>query len=390
MDENTMELTQAATAVVQACVDVRNAMSAVESFAKLAASAGVVGAVIGVAASVLKLCLGDVDSAELTYMKEQFQIVRDQLDGISDQIREVLSAIEHSTSSNQYFPIEENLKNQFRNFMELLDAAPKYRESEKQSFLTHFTATNGDQNLYTLYDAVMGHSAIFGTPILETAIKYDQRNRRLMEKLCARLKELFCIGLIATLGHAALAGIDTETLKKKWDERLSKLDIKMKSMIDRCINEFAEQAKTEVEKMVKDKGKKSHEECANYIRDHLGKKYDWVFWSVRVYDPVVGFENHAADGRNRFHFFRLNNVNIIVSYATDPKPFKDEKVKQFMKGKDGWDDARNVCNAVFKDFPGHFIHTVRRYKGLWGAWTFPKDCHFWQTYAGVTLCVHSS
>ncbi|XP_041040662.1 protein rapunzel-like isoform X2 [Carcharodon carcharias] len=385
-----LEMAKASTEVVNAIVQVKNAMSVVESLEKLASAAGVVGAIFGLAAAIVKLALGNVESAEMRYMKEQFQIVRNKLDVISDQIKEVLQAIEQSTVNNQYFPIEENLKNQFRKYMNILNSKPEYRGKEKREFLTHFEATKGDQNLHTLFDAVMGYSAIFGKPILETAMGYDQRNRRLMEGLCSRLKELFCIGLIALMGHAAITGNDVEALKTEWNGKLAEVDSKMKSMIDRCINEFADQAKIDVEKMIKDKGGRDNAECSSYLRNSLVKKYDWVKWSVRVYNPVSGFDNHCVIGSNWFNFFRLNGVNVVASYGIEPKPIDEGTIRQLMEGKNGWRDARDVAQHVYDNLPpGHVVHTVRRFKGLWDSDNFPVNCHFWENYSGVTLCVHS-
>ncbi|XP_072432609.1 uncharacterized protein [Chiloscyllium punctatum] len=388
---DSLELAKASTEVATAVVAVRNAMSVVESLGKFASAAGAVGAIFGVAAAIVKLAMGNVESEELRYMKEQFQIVRNQLDVISGQIQQVLQAIEQSTVNNQYFPLEENLKNQFRKYMDILNANPEYRENEKEEFLTHFNETKGDQNLHTLYDAVMGYSAIFGKPILETAMQYDQRNRRLMEGLCCRLKELFCIGLIALVGHSAITGTDVEALKREWNEKMGKLENKMKSMIDKCINEFAEQAEIDVEKMIIEKGGRNNCECVSYILNGLSKKYDWVKWSVRVYNSVSGFDNHCVIGPNYFHFFRRNGVNAVVSYAIDPKPINESSIKQLMEGKDGWSDARKVAEHVDNNLPsGYVVHVVRRFKGLWYHSNFPASCHFWENYSGVTLCVHST
>ncbi|XP_032896419.1 uncharacterized protein LOC116985655 [Amblyraja radiata] len=237
----------------------------------------------------------------------------------------------------------------------------------------------------------MGFSAVFGKPILETAMSYDQKNRRLMESLCCRLKELFCIGLIALLGHAAVTGNDVEALKKEWNQKLAQVEAKMKSMVDRCVSGFAQQAEIDVERMVKDKGERDNKGCISFILEGLVKKYDWVRWSVRVYDPVGGFDNHCADGPNRFHFFRLNNVNVVVSYSIDPKPIDEAQIGQLMQDKDGWSNARVVVNFICSNVPSNYmVHAVRRLKGLWMNNDFPSACHFWENYSGFTLCVHST
>lgn len=389
--ENSAELLRASAQLAENMAKAGVAMGLLQDVAKFAATAGVLSGIFQVGGAILKLVMGNQDSPELKYMKEQFQIVRNKLDVISDQIGQVLLEIERSTINNQYFPIEENLKNQFRKYMEILSSAPQFRDKERDEFLAHYDATKGDQNLHTLFDAVMGFSAVFGKPILETAMSYDQRNRRLMEVMCCRLKELFCIGLIALLGHAAVTGNDVEALKKEWNQKLAQVEAKMKSMVDQCVNEFAQQAEIDVEKMVKDKGERDNEECVGFILERLMKKYDWVRWSVRVYNPIGGFDYHCVDGPNRFHFFRLNNVNVVVSYAIDPKPINEAQIRRLMQGRDVWSDARKVVNFISANVPGNYmIHAVRRYNGLWLNNNFPDNCHFWENYSGVTLCVHST
>ncbi|XP_032896406.1 protein rapunzel-like [Amblyraja radiata] len=385
------ELDRASAELKANMKEARATMGLFQDRAVFATTAGVLKGIFQVGGAILKLVLGKRESEELIYMKEQFQAVRNQLDVISDQIRQVLWEIERSTINNQYFPIEENLKNQFRKYMDILRSAPEFRDKERDEFLTHFDVTKGDQNLHTLFDAVMGFSAVFGKPILETAMSYDQRNRRLMESMCCRLKELFCIGLIALLGHAAVTGNDVEALKKEWNQKLAQVEAKMKSMVDRCVSEFAQQAEIDVERMVKDKGERDNKGCATFILEGLVKKYDWVRWSVRVYDPVSGFDNHCVGGPNRFEFFRLNNINVVVSYSIDPKPIDESQIGQLMQGKDGWSDAREVFEFISTNVPHNYVvHAVRRYKDLWNHKDFPNACHFWETYSGVTLCVHST
>ncbi|GCC16866.1 hypothetical protein chiPu_0021934, partial [Chiloscyllium punctatum] len=148
------ELEQAAAELKANMNNAKIAMEIFQNRARFATVSGVLKPIFQVAGFILKLVLGKRESEELTYMKEQFQTVRNQLDVISEQIKQVLWEIEKSTINNQYFPIEENLKNQFRKYMDILNAAPEFRENEKREFLTHFDVTKGDQNLHTLYDAV--------------------------------------------------------------------------------------------------------------------------------------------------------------------------------------------------------------------------------------------
>ncbi|XP_062900776.1 protein rapunzel-like [Mobula hypostoma] len=367
------------------------AQAALELFGsveKLSSSLGVLGPIIGVAAAIVRLALSGVDSPELAFMKEQLQAVRNQLDFISGQISKVLREIDRSTMENQYFPIQENLKNQFRKYMDILSAAPEFRQKEKEEFLKHFDATKGDQNLHTLYDGVMGSARCFGKSILDTAMNSGGRDRRLMESLCAALKKLFCVGVIAVLGHAAITGNDAKALEAEWKEKLAQVEGKMKSMIDRCISEFAEQAKIDVDRWVRGKGARDNHECSSYVHNELRTKYYWVSWSVRVYDPVHAYANHCVIGYNYFYFFRHNGVNIVVSYTTNPRLVDESRIRQLMEGKGGWKDPKKVADHIYGNLPGHVVHVVRRYKNLWSSNNFPYGCHFWENYSGVTLCVH--
>ncbi|XP_041046070.1 protein rapunzel-like [Carcharodon carcharias] len=381
--EQALELTGAIAGVAQA-------MEVFKNLEKFASAAGVIGPIIGLAGVVLKLVVGNNDSPELAYMKEQFSEVKNKLDVISDELGEVLRAIEQSTINNQYFTVEENLKNQFRKYMEITKAQPEYREKEKAEFLAHFTNSKGDQNLHTLYDGIMDKSAVFSDPILETTMKYDQRSRRLMESMCARLKELLCIGLIALIGQTAITGNDEAAIKNEWEKKMNDIEGKMKSMIDKCINEFDDQAKIDVEKMIKREDTHDHQKLAGKLCDALKKKYDWIYWSVRIYDDVGGYDNHCVTGPNYFHFFRLNGVNCVISYAKNKTPLDRGKIQNSMKGWEHRNHAREVAEHIKEKLGGPFVvHTVRRLKGLWYNGNFPSDCHFWENYSGVTLCVHS-
>ncbi|XP_072909067.1 protein rapunzel-like [Hemitrygon akajei] len=380
--EDALELCKSSVETVQATLVLFNSVE------KLSSSLGVLGPVIGVAAAIVKLALSGVDSPELAFMKEQFQAVRNQLDVISGQISKVFLEINRSTMESQYFPIQENLKNQFRKYMDILSTAPEYRQKMKEEFLKHFDETKADQNLHSLYDGVMGYAGCFGKSILDTVMDCSKRNRRLMESLCAELKKLFCVGVIALVGHAAITGNDAKALEVEWNEKLAQVEGRMKSMIDRCIYEFVEQAKMDVNGWVQHKGGRDNRECSAYVLNELQKKYNWVSWSVRVYDPVHAYANHCVTGWKYFHFFRHNGVNIVVSYTTNPSPVDEFRIRQLMKGKEGWNDPKKVVDHIHGNLPGHVVHVVRRYKNLWNASNFPYGCHFWENYSGVTLCVH--
>ncbi|MGH0162698.1 UNVERIFIED_CONTAM: hypothetical protein FKN15_056740 [Acipenser sinensis] len=143
-----------------------------------------------IAAPIVKLALDNVESTEAEYMKEQFQKVRDKLDVVSEEITSINNEIKKSGMDQQYFGVEENLTNQFRKFMDILNAKPKFKEVKKKLFLDFFSRTGKEQNLEILYNAVMG-AELFTESILNITLVYEEKNRRVMEDFCSRLKKRF-------------------------------------------------------------------------------------------------------------------------------------------------------------------------------------------------------
>ncbi|CDQ69672.1 unnamed protein product [Oncorhynchus mykiss] len=138
---------------------VETVMEVFEQGAEVVASiAGDLFPVFAIAAPIVKLALDNVESKEAMFMKEQFQ---------------------------------------------------KFREVKKKLFMEHFVKTGCDKNLHTLYSAVTGDN-FSGESVLEITLNYEEKSRRAMEDFCARLKNLFCIGLIALMGYTALK--DSELL----------------------------------------------------------------------------------------------------------------------------------------------------------------------------------
>ncbi|KAG5271698.1 hypothetical protein AALO_G00182980 [Alosa alosa] len=263
---------------------VETVMDVFEQGAEVVASiAGDLFPVFAIAAPIIRLALDNVESKEAEYMKEQFQKVRDRLEVASEEIQRINEEIKKSAADAAYFSVEENLTNQFRKYMDILNAKPKFREVKKKLFLEHFSKTGGDKNLITLFGAVTGDN-FSGESVLEITLNYEQKDRRVVEDFCARLKKLFCVGLIALMGYSALKGNDEEEdLLRDWGEKMKVVQNKMTTVIEDCINSFPKQAEIDVKRVVRDNCDKSNKELADTIVETLKKKYDWVRWSVRVF-----------------------------------------------------------------------------------------------------------
>ncbi|KAM9722839.1 protein rapunzel isoform 2-T5 [Menidia menidia] len=202
--------------------------------ATISSAAAVVNPIFGVAGSLIRAVLSHVDDEDVRALKREFGSVHRALDDLSRQHRDTLLRVKKETLDGQYGAVEENLKSQFRKFMEMVEAGPDQRRSRSEDFQRSFARDLGDQNLHTLFDGVVGRRRLFSRPVLEVYLRHSGGERRTMERLCTRLTYLFCIGLIALMGYAALVGDDEEGLSEEWAQRMELVQDRMQEALSRC------------------------------------------------------------------------------------------------------------------------------------------------------------
>uniref|UniRef100_A0A3Q0SL91 Rapunzel 4 n=1 Tax=Amphilophus citrinellus TaxID=61819 RepID=A0A3Q0SL91_AMPCI len=376
---------------------VETVMEVFEQGAEMVASiAGDLFPVFSIAAPIVKLALDNVESKEAAFMKEQFQKVRDRLEVVSEELQRINDEIKKSGVDATYFPVEENITNQFRKYMDILNAKPKFREVKKKLFLEHFAKTGGDKNLHTLYNVVMGEN-FSGESVLEIILNYEEKSRRAMEDFCARLKKLFCIGLIALLGHAALKGYDEEDdLLKDWSEKMKAVQGRMNAVIEDCIVSFPKQAEEDSRRLVRDQPNLTNQQLADAIIEQLKKKYDWVGWSVRIFRSPSGlFANkkdfHCSTGKSRFQVPSSDEkLNVWVSYSSSPEPVDKSHIQQLIQSQKKL-AVVGVAEFLFEKLPGDcVVHTIKTTKDLACSWSFEDDLHYWEEHKNFYVCVHSA
>ncbi|XP_071376141.1 protein rapunzel-like [Centroberyx affinis] len=209
-------------------------VNVLQCVATISSAAAVINPIFGLAGSLIRLVLIHQDDEDIRTLKREFGMINKSLDEISQQNRSALQQIKKETLDNQYRGVEENLRSQFRKFMEMVEARPEQRERKKDDFVEIYGNDLGDQNLHTLYDGVVGKPKLFSRPILEVYLKHSQGDRRTMERLCTRLTYLFCIGLIALMGYAAIIGDDEEGLSEEWAEKMQQVQETMQEALRRC------------------------------------------------------------------------------------------------------------------------------------------------------------
>lgn len=342
--------------------------------------------------------LSNPEGKEARYLTEQFDKVNQKLEGIQDEIGKIALELQRSSLNKQNFDREAQIISQYEKFQDFINAKPKFKEKKKEKFLSHYENTDRDVNLDALYNAVTGENTS-GDPMLDTVVTTEERSRRSVEEFCARVKKLFVMGIIAVMGHASLKdGVIGEEMVKKWQDRMEDVEERMKAAVDECIQNFAVQAKTDIERQLLDKPGSVDQEFTKSLLEVLAKKYDWVSWSIRVFNHggiffwnwLAGKKYHGSGGGgNFFDLLTQNNIRIVVSFSADPKPInknqlQDQIEKQKLKG-----NMVSVAQALCGGQPNCLVHAVSRYKRVEETNNFQPECYYFGIHKRAYICIHS-
>uniref|UniRef100_A0A667WYQ4 Rapunzel 5 n=1 Tax=Myripristis murdjan TaxID=586833 RepID=A0A667WYQ4_9TELE len=353
------------------------------------------------AAPVLRQFLNNLQSKEVSFVKEEILTLKNNLDVISAQQKEITSEMKKSLVDLKYFKIESNIRYQYEKFIDILEAEEKFKEEKKEIFLEQFVHAGEDSNLDSLYNAVMG-KGLSGESVLDVMKSHAAGDRGLLEDFCVRLMNLLMKGVAALLGHCALnQEMSAERAKEKaeeWRSKLKDVELKMKSTIESCMEAFPEHAEEDTQCLFVEKGEKDPAGTAKELLEFLKKKYDWVSWSVlRISESEdsllkwrAGKHFHHVIGQNHFSVSPVNKVNLVVSYSTKPQQVPHNLIQQVMEKQAKKGDAQAVADMLKDQLPpGFVIHAVSPEKNGKAEWSFPDDCYYWGTKKNVAVYVHS-
>lgn len=214
------------------------------------------------------------------------------------------------------------------------------------------------------------------------------------------MKELFCLGLIALLGHCALTqGPGEEESKiQEWSSKMEEVETRMKETIQSCVAAFPEQAKLDAQHLLQEREEEEPPQgTAQRLLQFLLKKYDWVHWSVRlVHHSGSTYRNWRAgehfqhvSGQNWFEVLQEDNVHLVVSYSTRTQAVPRDFIRQVMESQGRKGNAPAVVEVLGKQLCGFLVHAVSCYKDTAAAWSFPEDSHYWERHRNVAVCVHA-
>lgn len=341
--------------------------------------------------------LSNPDGKEARYMAQQFENVNQKLEGIQDSIDQIALELQRTSMNKQNFDREAQMLSQYEKFQDFVNAKSKFKEKKMEKFISHYENTEGDLNLDALYNAVIG-SNTSGDPMLETVVATEQRSRRAVEDFCARLKKLFVVGIIAVMGYAALKeGAVGEEMVKKWQGRMEDVEKRMKAAVDECTENFADQAKLDVEHLAMENPGNVNKEFTNSLLDLLVKKYDWVNWSIRAFGErervfffnwLAGKKYHGSGGANWFDILTKNGIKVVVSFCINPKPIDKNHIQVQIEGQKLKGNMMAVALSLRKSFPDLLVHAVSHYKEVVETNNFHEDCYYYGKHKRAYVCIH--
>lgn len=341
--------------------------------------------------------LSNPDSKESRYMQQQFDKVNQKLEGIQDEIDKIALELQRTSMNKQNFDREAQMLSQYEKFQDFVNAKPKFKEKKMEKFLSHYENTDGDLNLDALYNAVTGENTS-GDPMLETVVTTEQRGRRAVEDFCARLKKLFVVGIIAVMGHSALKeGVVGEEMVKKWQDRMEDVEKRMKAAVDDCTDNFAVQAKLDMEHLVQENPGTVSSDFTKSLLDSLAKKYDWVNWSVRAFSDrerifffnwLAGKKYHGSGGANWFDILTKTKIKVVISFCSNPKPIDKSKIREQIEQQKLKGNMMAVALNLNKEFPNCLVHAVSHYKDVVETNNFDVECYYYGKHKRAYLCIH--
>lgn len=341
--------------------------------------------------------LSNPDSKEARYLSQQFELVNQQLEGIQDEIDQIALEMQRTSMNKQNFDREAQMLSQYEKFQDFVNANPKYKEKKMEKFLIHYENTDADLNLDALYNAVTGENTS-GDPMLETVVTTEQRSRRAVEDFCARLKKLFVVGIIAVMGYSALKeGMVGEEMVKRWQGRMEEVEKRMKAAVDDCTENFADQAKMDMEHLLQENPGSVDRNFTKSLLDTLIKKYDWVNWSIRAFNNrerifffnwLAGKKCHGSGGANWFDILTKSNIKVVVSFCVGPKPINKSQILEHIEGQKIKGSMMAVALALNKSFPNCLVHAVSHYKDVVESNNFHEDCYYYGKHKRAYLCIH--
>ncbi|XP_023844894.1 protein rapunzel-like [Salvelinus sp. IW2-2015] len=367
-----------------------------QASAILAATVGQLHPILEAVFLVSSAIFSNPEGEDARYLTNQFSMVNQKLKGIQAENNQIAVELEHISMNKQNFDREAKILSQHEKYQDFVKAKPESKEKKMEKFLSHYENTDADLNLDALYNDLTGDN-ISGKPML---VSTEQWSRKEVEEHCARLKKLFVAGIIAVNGYASLKkGFMVDEMVKKWQERWKDVENRIKAVLDDYTVNLHKRAKKDMDDLLKDKPSSVDLDFTKSILKTLEEKYDWVSWSVRVFNDkermfcfnwLVGKRYHGSEGGdNYFEVMTQNNIKVVISFSVQPKPINKVQIQQEIEGQKLKRNMMDVAQVLSRSLPNYQVHAVSYYKKVVESNNFQKDCFYYGKHQNVHLYIHA-
>lgn len=130
-------------------IDPKNVKEVVKEVLKIVANissaAGTINPIFSVAGSLIQVVLDQVDDEDLMKkLKCEFENINQSLNKISEQNQQTLLDIRKRAAANKYTNIETCLHNQFKSYLDMVNAEPEKIQSKKKAFIESYELNKDD------------------------------------------------------------------------------------------------------------------------------------------------------------------------------------------------------------------------------------------------------
>ncbi|XP_029593034.1 uncharacterized protein LOC115176840 [Salmo trutta] len=367
-----------------------------QASAILAATVGQLHPILEAVFLVSNAIFSNPEGEDARYLTNQFSMVNQKLVDIQAENNQIAVELEKISMNKQNFDREAKILSQHEKYQDFVNAKPESKKKKMEKFLSHYENTDADLNLDALYNELTGDN-ISGKPML---VSTEQWSRKAVEKFCASLKKLFVAGIIAVIGYASLKkGFMVDEIVKKWLERWDDVENRMKAVLDDYTVNLHKRAKKDMDDQLKEKPGSVDLDFTKSILKTLEEKYDWVSWSVRVFNDkerlfcfncLVGKKYHGSEGgANYFEVMTKNNIKVMISFSVQPKPINEVQIQQEIEGQKLKRNMMDVAQVLSRSLPNYQVHAVSYYKVVVESNNFQKDCFYYGIHQKVHLYIHA-
>ena len=292
-------------------------------FPELEPITGVLGAYFGLFSLLFS---AGSESAEMTYMKEQFGEVNMKLDTISQDVNQIKDLITDNTLKAAYIADEGKILNGYNQLQDFLrelqnlscnagsDCA-RERIRIASRYDQYFDINSNMQNIFR---GAMDPTTVFSKPLIEQLKSSSDCNVRDIQKFTDGILKLAIKEKKVTMIHEMLSGTNYSITNRmnNWLKQMYTLKHHTDKAVSDCFKDMGKYIKKDVSDPKYQSGYPANLAAANALKHHLETKYFWLNWIVVAFDKDDDTDDYTiANGgtvfrskgnRRKFYAFYLD------------------------------------------------------------------------------------